>query len=56
MIVDARWRWLPGAEPDRTFELRGTLRVHLAREVSLALEARRTPAADEATAGVLGYF
>ena len=56
VIVDARWRWLPGAEPDRTFELRGTLRVHLAREVSLALEARRTPAADEATAGVLGYF
>jgi hypothetical protein len=56
LLADARWRWLPGAAPEATWELRAALRVHLARDVSLALEARRTPAADEGTAGVLGYF
>lgn len=56
VLADVRWRWLPGADPDRTYELRGALRVHVAREVSLALEARRTPAQGEATASVLGYF
>jgi hypothetical protein len=56
VLADARWRWLPGADPDRTWDLRAVLRVHVARDVSLALEARRTPAGDEATAGVLGYY
>ncbi len=56
LLADARWRWLPGASPDRTFDLRGSLRLHLGRDLSLALEARRTPAADEGTATVLGYF
>jgi hypothetical protein len=56
LLADARWRWLPGAVPEQTWDLRAALRVHVARELSLALEARRVPIADEWTAGVLGYF
>jgi hypothetical protein len=56
LLADARWRWLPDAAPDRTWDLRASLRLHVARDLSLALEARRTPAADEGTATVLGYF
>jgi hypothetical protein len=56
LLADARWRWLPEAQPDRTFDLRATLRVHLARDASLALEARRTPRSDDVAAVVLGYF
>ena len=56
LLGDARWRWLPGASPRETFDLRGQLRLHVARGVSLALEARRTPSADEGAALVLGYF
>jgi hypothetical protein len=56
LLADARWRWLPDASPDRTWDLRASLRLHLARDLSLAFEARRTPAADEGTATVLGYF
>jgi hypothetical protein len=56
LLADARWRFLPDASPDRTFDLRAALRLHVREGVSLALEARRTPAADEATAAVHGYF
>jgi Domain of unknown function (DUF4105) len=56
VLGDARWRWLPGASPRETFDLRAQLRVHVAPGLSLALEARRTPAADEGAALVLGYF
>ncbi len=56
LLVDVRWRWLPGADPDRPHELRAGLRLHVARDVSIAVDARRTPTDDEVTAGVLGYF
>lgn len=56
LLGDARWRYLFDAATDRTWDLRGALRVHLVPGLSLALEARRTPAADEGTATVLGYF
>jgi hypothetical protein len=56
LLADARWRWLPGADPDRTFDLRGGLRLHLGRDASLALEARRTPAEDVLSASLYGYF
>ncbi len=56
LLADGRWRWLPGASPRETFELRGTLRVHVARDLSLALEGRRTPSADEATLSVLAFY
>jgi uncharacterized protein DUF4105 len=56
LLGDARWHLLPGASPRQTYDLRGQLRLHLAPALSLALEARRTPAADEGTAVVLGYF
>jgi hypothetical protein len=56
LLADARWRFLPGADPDRTWDLRGALRLHLGREVSLALEARRTPAEDVLSAALYGYF
>jgi hypothetical protein len=56
LMVDARWRWLPDAAPRETYDLRGMLRFHLANAYSLAFEARRTPAADEATATLLAHF
>jgi hypothetical protein len=56
LLADARWRWLPGAAPDRTFDLRGALRLHLVRDLSLALEARRAPAEDVLSAALLAYF
>ena len=56
LLGDARWRFFPDAETDRAWDLRATLRLHLAPGVSVALEGRRTPAADEGTATVLGYF
>ena len=56
VVADGRWRWLPGANPAHTYEVRAGLRLHLARDVSLTVDARRTPAEGEATAGVLGYF
>jgi hypothetical protein len=56
LLADARWRWLPGAGVDRTWDLRGTLRLHLRRDVSAGLELRRTPAEDVLAASVYGYF
>jgi hypothetical protein len=56
LLGDARWRWLPDAAPRETYDLRGELRLHLSRTVSLALEARRTPAADEGTLAVRAFY
>jgi hypothetical protein len=56
LVLEARWRWLPGAEPDRTWDLGATLRVHLVPGLSLGLEARHTPSLTDASALVLGYF
>lgn len=56
LLADARWRLLPGANPDRAHDLRGALRLHLGRDASLALEARRTPAEDVLSAAILSYF
>lgn len=56
LLGDARLRWMPGSDPDRTFDLRATLRLHLAKELSLALEARRTPSEDVLSAVVLAYY
>jgi hypothetical protein len=56
LVADARWRYLPDAEQDRTWDLRAALRVHLAPGISLSLEARRTPAQDEGIVAALGYF
>ncbi len=56
LLGDGRWRYMPDAAPESTWDLRAALRLHVARGLSLALEARRTPAADEGTAAMLGYF
>ncbi|ACG71293.1 conserved hypothetical protein [Anaeromyxobacter sp. K] len=56
LLADARWRWLPEAAPRTTWSWGGALRLHLARDLSLALEGRRQPLATEAAALVLGYF
>jgi hypothetical protein len=56
LVAEARWRYLPGAAPETSHLLRATLRVHLAKDLSLALEARRTPDGAEAGALVLAYF
>ena len=55
LLADARWKWLADAAPRETFELRAALRLHVARDLAVALEARRTPAGDEATLAVHAY-
>jgi len=55
-LADARWRFLPGARPRASHLLSGVLRLHLARDLSLALEARHAPATRDVSALVLGYF
>ncbi len=56
LLADGRWRWLPDAAPRETFDLRAALRVHLTRALSLSLEARRTPVADEGTLAVQAFY
>ncbi len=56
VLADARARWLPAASPAFTFDVRGTVRIHLVPGLSLSLEARRTPEAGEATGALLAYF
>jgi hypothetical protein len=56
LLLDARWRWLPDAEPRETFELKGTLRVPLGRTFALSLDARRTPTADEGSLVLHAYY
>jgi hypothetical protein len=56
VLADARWRRLPVASPEATWDLRGALRLHLGRAASVSLEARRT-SSDEATSSavLLGF-
>lgn len=56
LLGEARWRVLPAASPRTTYQLGATLRLHLVRDLDLALEVRRTPALEDASALVLGYF
>jgi hypothetical protein len=56
LVARGGWRWLPGATPGDTWTAAGTLRVHLARDLSLALEARAAPADVDVGAVLLAYF
>ncbi len=56
LVVEGRWRWLPDASPRESHEVRAALRVHVARDLSLSLEARRTPVADEAILALLAFY
>jgi hypothetical protein len=56
VVSDLRWRWLPDAAPRETFDLRAALRLHLSRTISLSLEARRTPSADEGSLAVQAFY
>ncbi|WP_242392691.1 Lnb N-terminal periplasmic domain-containing protein [Anaeromyxobacter oryzisoli] len=56
LLGDARWRYLPGAEPRTTWSFSAALRVHLARDLSLAVEGRHTPRDTDVTGLVLAYF
>jgi hypothetical protein len=56
VVADGRWRWLPDASPRETFDVRATLRVHLTRTISLSLEGRRVPTANEGTLAVQAFY
>jgi hypothetical protein len=43
LLVSGEWRWLPGTPTHETWTIAGAGRLHLGREVSLALEYRRRP-------------
>ena len=43
LLVSGGWRWLPGTPTHQTWSISGAGRVHLGRDVSLALEYRRRP-------------
>jgi hypothetical protein len=55
-LAEARWRWFPEATPRSAWTLSAALRVHPGRNLSVGLEARRTPSDDEVGATVFGYF
>jgi hypothetical protein len=55
-LAEGRFRWLPGAAPETTWAATGTLRLHLARNLSLSAEARTTPRDRDAGLLVLGFF
>jgi len=55
-LAEARWRWLPEAEPRTTYALSAALRLHATRNLSLAVEARRTPGDQELAGTLFGYF
>lgn len=55
-LAEGRYRWLPGAAPDTTWSAQGTLRFHLARDLSLSAEVRAAPADRDASLLVLGFF
>jgi hypothetical protein len=55
-LAEARWRWLPAAEPVNSWAISAALRLHAGRDLSLALEARRSPPGSEIAAALDGYF
>ena len=55
-LAEARWRWYPAAAPESGYQLTAGVRLHAGRNLSLALEGRRTPEDDEVSATVFGYF
>jgi hypothetical protein len=56
LLGTASWHHLVDYEPDRTYEARAVARVHLARNLSLALEGSHTPRAWEGGAGFYLFF
>jgi hypothetical protein len=56
LLAEAGWRWLPEAAPRETWKLSLEGRLHLGRNLSLALRARRAPSEDSAQAVVYAYF
>ena len=56
LLGTAGWRWLPWAAPDRTWTLGASARLHLGTRLSIALEARRTPADADGSAVLFAYF
>lgn len=55
LLATAAWRWLPGASPDRTWDLSAQGRLHLGR-VSLFAEGRKTPRDREVLGGVQLFY
>lgn len=56
LLGDARWRWLPAAEPRTSWSLGATLRWNLSTAYSIGLEGRKAPADARATALVYAFF
>jgi hypothetical protein len=54
LLASGSWRWLPGTPTHETWTIAGAGRLHLARDVSLALEYRRRPS--EQTLGLVLYL
>ena len=56
LLAEARWQYLPFATPEQAWSVSGTLRLHLAKALSLSIEARAAPEDRDVQAGVLGYY
>jgi Domain of unknown function (DUF4105) len=56
LLAVARWHWLPGQEPARTYQLEATLRMRWADWLALGLEGRRTPDGFGAQLLAFSYF
>jgi hypothetical protein len=55
LLATADWRWLPEAAPRTTWRLGLTAQLHVARGLSLALDARRGPRDEAVGLTVLLY-
>jgi hypothetical protein len=55
-LLSGTWSWLPGQEGVTTFDLRGSLRSGLARDVALGIEAASQPRSVEARLATYVYF
>jgi hypothetical protein len=56
LLAEARWQYLPFATPEQTWSLSGTLRLHVAKALSLSIEARAAPEDRDVQAGVLAFY
>jgi hypothetical protein len=54
LLAQGGWSWLPGTPTHQTWTLSGAGRLHLGRDVSLALELRRRPS--EQSLGMVLYL
>jgi len=55
-LLTGTWSWLPGQDPEQTFDVRASIRAPLARDVAMGIEAAAQPRSTEARVATFLYF